>query len=305
MSERSTPTSERVGASGTESSSPSPGPAGRRAVILGRLLLLSAAALALGAALALVRERDRSDAQARAGAVARYVCPMHPQVTSPVQGECPICHMELERVAGGAEPEMIKTRTSAVELVRERTVSQMIRAPAWVGEGGLVTATLHRDDLVGVEPGEQALFFASSAPGIGIPVQLSPARPEPWGGSIVLARFRAVRAAPDQNDTGWVQLSPRPRTLLVVPVSAVLYSGDGAYVLAAPPDGHTFTRRTVQVGRILDSGYGAGLVDDRTGGITVLSGLKEGERVVVGDTFFLDAERRLQAARGNEAEVIR
>ncbi len=304
MSERSTPTSERAGVSGTETISPPPGPAGRRAVILGRLLLLSAAALALVAALAMVRERDRSDAQARSSASARYVCPMHPQVTSPVPGECPICHMELERIAGGAEPEMVRTRTSAIDVARDRIVTQMIRAPAWA-DGGTVTATLHRDDLIGVEPGEQALFYASSAPGIGIPVRLSPDRPEAWGASTILARFRVEGTAPDQGETGWVQLSPRPRRLLVVPVSAVLYSGDGAYVLAAGPDGHTFTRRTVQVGRILDSGYGAGLVDDRTGGITVLAGLKEGERVVVGDTFFLDAERRLQAARGNEAEVVR
>lgn len=36
----------------------------------------------------------------RAGAIARalYYCPMHPQITSPTPGECPICHMTLERI---------------------------------------------------------------------------------------------------------------------------------------------------------------------------------------------------------------
>jgi Cu(I)/Ag(I) efflux system membrane fusion protein len=29
---------------------------------------------------------------------ARYYCPMHPQITSPTAGECPICHMALEVV---------------------------------------------------------------------------------------------------------------------------------------------------------------------------------------------------------------
>ncbi len=43
---------------------------------------------------------------------------------------------------------------------------------------------------------------------------------------------------------------------------------------------------------------------DHFGAIVVLSGLEEGEQVVVGDTFFLDAERRLQAAQGNPAEVM-
>ena len=76
-------------------------------------------------------------------------------------------------------------------------------------------------------------------------------------------------------------------------------------VLAAPPGGHTFTRRDVELGRILDSGYVAGLVDDRFGTIVVLSGLKEGEQLIASDAFFLDAERRLQASHGNPAEVTR
>jgi multidrug efflux pump subunit AcrA (membrane-fusion protein) len=103
---------------------------------------------------------------------------------------------------------------------------------------------------------------------------------------------------------GWLQLAARPRELLVVPESAVLYSGDGAYVLAAPEGGRTFTRRSIEIGRILDSGHVADLAGDHFGAIVVLSGLQERERVVAGDTFLLDAERRLQAAQGAEAEVI-
>jgi hypothetical protein len=47
----------------------------------------------------------------------------------------------------------------------------------------------------------------------------------------------------------------------------------------------------------------AGAAGDRFGAIVVLSGLQLGERVVAADTFFLDAERRLQAAQGRLAEV--
>jgi multidrug efflux pump subunit AcrA (membrane-fusion protein) len=111
-----------------------------------------------------------------------------------------------------------------------------------------------------------------------------------------------ARPAPVAPDSGWVQLAARARQLLVVPASAVLYSGSGAYVLAAPPDGRTFTRRSVEIGTILDSSYIAQLAGDHFGAIVVLSGLQEGEQVVAGDTFFLDAERRLQEARGNAAE---
>src|SRR5262249_23501178 len=70
-------------------------------------------------------------------------------------------------------------------------------------------------------------------------------------------------------------------------------------------EGVATRRRDVQLGRILDSGYGAGLVGDRFGTIVVLSGLVEGEQVIGSDAFFLDAERRLQASHGNPAEVMR
>ncbi len=33
-----------------------------------------------------------------ASSQARYYCPMHPQITSPTSGECPICHMALEPI---------------------------------------------------------------------------------------------------------------------------------------------------------------------------------------------------------------
>jgi len=89
-----------------------------------------------------------------------------------------------------------------------------------------------------------------------------------------------------------------------VPESSVLYSAEGAYVLAAPAGGHAFSRRTIQVGRILDSGYVADRAAERTGGIVVLSGLSEGERVVSADAFVLDAERRLRAAQGKTEEVV-
>ena len=38
--------------------------------------------------------------------------------------------------------------------------------------------------------------------------------------------------------------------------------------------------------------------------IVVLSGLTEGERVVTGDTFVLDAERRLRVAQGKSEEIV-
>src|SRR6266851_5931875 len=307
MNER-TPASEESGSSEAEVHLPASAGDGRRGralVIAGRILLLLVAALALVSAFALAGARDRDRARAEQSSTERYVCPMHPEVVSRVPGECPICRMALERASAAEKGPSAAARNGIVDVARRRVVTQLVRAPAWLARDGAVTAVLHKDDLVGLAPGEHALLFGTATPGAGIPVHLSPDPPGPWDASTVLVHFRIDRTAPvTKEETGWLQLAPRPRELLVVPSSAVLYSGAGAYVLAAPPGGHTFTSRPINIGRILDSGYVAGLSGDHFGAIVVLSGLEEGEQVVAGDTFFLDAERRLQAAQGNPAEVM-
>ena len=69
----------------------------------------------------------------------------------------------------------------------------------------------------------------------------------------------------------------------MVPSAAVLEDAAGAYALVASPDGHTLTKRPVEIGRTF-------------GGMTaVVSGLRSTERVLTGSTFFVDAERRLRA----------
>ena len=271
-------------------------------VLGGRILLLAAAGLALVAAFRLAGARDRERAAAEEAGADRYVCPMHPEVVSRVPGECPICRMALERAGADKGPAL--DRSGTIDVVARRVVTQLVRVPAWAAADGTVTAILHEYDLVGLAPAERASFFGTSAAGVGAPARLSSTPPASWDRGTVRALF-TLEGAGHKPDTGWLELAARPRSLLVVPTSAVLYSGTGAYVLAAPAGGHTFTRRDVQLGRILDSGYGAGLVEDRFGAVVVLTGLAEGEQVIGGDAFFLDAERRLQAARGKPAEVRR
>jgi Heavy metal binding domain len=265
-----------------------PGLRASLAVVIGRIVILAVAAMALVSGFVLARDYDR----ARDGSVAPYVCPMHPEIVSREPSDCPICGMALELVE-----DLPRSRVSAsanngfTDIVKLRASAEQVRAPAWLGPDGVVTAVLYTEDLLGRDPGEHASFFSSTAPNLGVDASLLAEPPVPVDPSTAKVRFRVDPAAEplaSPGDVGTLRLTVRPRELLVVPESAVLFSAQSPYVLAAARDGEPFTKRPVQIGRSFDSWY------------VVLSGLREGERVVVGDTFFLDAERRLSAARGRK-----
>lgn len=273
-------------------------------VLVGRVLLLLLTGLAVAAGVTLSRQRDQSRALAEKSASVPYLCPMHPEVVSPVPADCPICGMALERASGAEKAAAAVAATShRFVTVERRVITQVIRGAAWTQGDGMVIATFSQDELVGLEPGERALFFPRASPAAGRPAFRLVEAPHSKDTTTVWVRFLMDGKALPPT-TGWLQLAARPRSLLVVPESAVLYSGEGAYVLAAPPEQRTFTRRNIEVGRTLDSGHVADLAGDHFGLVVVLSGLAEGERVIASDTFLLDAERRLQAAQGRPAEVV-
>jgi hypothetical protein len=236
---------------------------------------------------------------------------MHPEVVSGAPGDCPICGMALERVDDRREDIAPAARKAVVDGVQRRVLGGQVRAPARVAGDGRVTALLHKDDLVGMAPGDHALFFAATSPATGVDVRLRAAPADPVDPSTCLAQFEMDardRAGPlDAGETGvgLLQIGTRPRELLTVPASAVLYTTEGPYVLAATTDGGPFASRPVEIGRILDSAYASGVTGDSVGSIVVLSGLREGEQVVAADAFFWDAERRLRLARGQGEEVAR
>jgi heavy metal-binding protein len=208
---------------------------------------------------------------------------MHPEVAaSHPGGHCPICRMALERIAAPAAAPAPAITAHA----QRRSFTREARAGAWVRSNGDIEAAFETGDLVGLAPGQSAQFLRAAAPTAPLPVNLLPGAPRDWDRSRARVDFRprpGVRAG-DPGETGWVVIAPVPRDVLVVPSNAVLPSTEGPYVLVESAR-DAFQPRAVQVGKILD------------GVAVVLSGLREGDRVVVGDAFFFDAARRLAAAR--------
>ncbi|HKC59985.1 MAG TPA: heavy metal-binding domain-containing protein [Myxococcales bacterium] len=280
---------------GNRSSNESPGrsaaagPPGRSSVLViaARAVLLMLAAIAATSAFVLTRE----DGRAAAGSQRVYACPMHREATSATPGECPICGMALREVAGPALTQLREVpalrQPGILDVPKRRIFSREVLAPGWLEREGIVQALVYRDEIASLLPGEKGVFRPSAAPGTRVAVHLA-GGPAAWDASMSRIDFQVDGApAPRVGTTGWLELAARARPVLVVPSTAVLQSGDGPYVLAASPDGRTFTRRPVETGSSL------------FGLTVVVSGVSEQERIAVRSAFFLEAEARFGA--GTEA----
>jgi Heavy metal binding domain len=271
---------------------------GSTLILAARALLLMLAAAAVVTAFLMARRHAPPGGEAQL-----YTCAMHPEITARAPGQCPICRMALEPVRARsatsqpsgqatAERDPAAAPFTVVVLaqdrlfadimgVRSRPVTRQIVAAAWVDSPGTVMANLYRDEIAVLGPRDDAVFVAGSGATAETHARLTASAPTAWDGTTVVVRLQTVTRTAPVGTIGWVRFAPRARRLLAVPYSAVLQAATGPYVLVASVDRHTFTRRPVQLGRVV-YGYAP-----------VLSGLTSDERVAVMETFFIDAEGRL------------
>jgi hypothetical protein len=170
-----------------------------------------------------------------------------------------------------------------VMFVRPRPVTRGVAAPGWVESPEVVVASVYHDEAALLATGEAGTFTPGGG-GPAIAVRLEDGSPLPWDAATSTVRLRAASATLTAGTVGRVSFPARTSPLLAIPYSAVLQGPTGPYVLVASLDRHTFTRRAVEIGRVV-FGYAP-----------VLAGLSSGERIAVMETFFIDAERRLGAS---------
>jgi len=215
-----------------------------------------------------------------------YSCSMHPNVRSSAPGRCPFCSMALETLTDTLPPASRAPgppiAASDLYVVQRHTFSQPVRAPARAARDGTVAALFYKDELASLAPAARAAFVPTASPAASFSVRRTADPPRPWDDGMTEVRFRFEAegdARPD--DVGRIVLPPTA-PVLVVPEDVVFSAAGGRYVLVASADGQSFSRRTVEIGRLIN------------GRAVVLDGLGEGERIARRGAFLLDADQRLR-----------
>ena len=149
-----------------------------------------------------------------------------------------------------------------------------------------VEADVYEQDLAQIRIGQSATVTLDAYPGepfVGRATYIYPTVAEQTRTAKVRFEFanRGGRLKPGMYAT--VQLAGRAASALTIPADALLDTGSEQLVFVARGEGY-FEPRPVKAGRRTEDG------------VEVLEGLKEGEQVASGATFFLDSESQLRAA---------
>jgi Cu(I)/Ag(I) efflux system membrane fusion protein len=147
-------------------------------------------------------------------------------------------------------------------------------------------ASAYPHQLAVVRVGDEATFTTPSLPGHVFTTKVDLVYPQmDLSTRTARVRFRVDNAELNlrPGQFGVVEIAGRRADALTIPMDAVIDTGRSLYVFIAG-EGGRFEARHVELGEQIDSRF------------VVRAGLREGERVVSGATFLIDAESRLQAS---------
>lgn len=223
-----------------------------------------------------------------------YTCSMDPSVESDHPGTCPICGMALTPVtqqerSSGIVRVAARSRSLIgldVAPVQKRTLRKRIVAsggvidPSPAADRVAIAARVYRGDASEVPRGAPVIVTARDIPLTQFTgTVVVPAADASGTLQIVVDNpERLLRPGMLVEVKAEVELAPR----LAVPSTAVLYAGKRRLVFVERSKG-TFEPRTPELGTSSD-----GLVE-------IVSGLSEGDQVVVSGTFLLAAESRIRS----------
>lgn len=232
-----------------------------------------------------------------------YQCPMHPNIVREAPGQCPICHMTLEKIdaeepqkphdlspSAGTQRAAFVLPPGRQQLIGVKTVvaktgakTKLLRLSGRVSGGGVVAQLMEMDAGL-VHEGQMATLRGPGG-------QSLKARVSGVEGTLdSLTRSFGVFISPESS-ASWLRNGVYCEAKvevslgkgLVLPADAVLVTGDQA-VLFVRSGGTRFEPRQVELGA-QDSEW-----------VEVTQGLKAGEEVVTGANFLIDSEARFKAA---------
>jgi membrane fusion protein, copper/silver efflux system len=233
-----------------------------------------------------------------------WTCPMHPQIHLDHEGECPICHMKLVKVAQAAAEKKTESlqgdKRSSVQVtanqleligVQKTSVEKMNLTAKIPISGRILTSSsvafqVYEKDVKYIHSGLQFKGESSSSSEDEISGNISSVD------SIVDPTSRTIRVLGSINKgskgllaetsfSGEILIELKDR--LAIPESSVLHTGtkDLVYIFG---EGNKLTPKSVKLGIKTEGFY------------EVLSGLSLGDTISSGPNFLIDSEAKIRGA---------
>jgi Cu(I)/Ag(I) efflux system membrane fusion protein len=245
------------------------------------------------------RSENMSDKMMKEDANKPYwTCPMHPQVHSDHQGECPICHMKLVLEKSPPSPKTADEKRAAIKAtddqlklagIQKQEVETMTLKISIPVSGRFISSSkvafqIYESDLRYVKTGLSFTGESSFYPEKKVSGTISSID------SIVDPTSRTVRVigsiknglnniASETGFRGNIEFDLTNR--IAIPESSVLHTGNGDLVYLFSDD-EKLTPKTVKLGLKSEGFY------------DVLDGLKSGQMISSGPNFLIDSEAKIR-----------